>query len=183
MRSLIKDFLPRNQAMRLREVALHSKFVPTKIDLSPKEKDVLSTDYRKSATSTKNLNQSTANFIETRFLELIGQTASRVYFPNVWEIFRYSQGSYFKSHSDAYDEVAGELVITHKRAFSFVICLSDPSEFTGGQFRFTYDNEVVDMGLGDALMFSSDSLDNNHEVTELISGTRLTLVNWAHWKG
>lgn len=65
------------------------------------------------------------------------------------------------------------------RKLSFIMLLSDPPEFDGGEFQFRYDNGCVDTHLtakGQTIIFPSYKM---HRVTPVVRGTRRSLVAWA----
>jgi PKHD-type hydroxylase len=67
----------------------------------------------------------------------------------------------------------------HNRKLSFVIQLSDPSEYDGGELKLhCSDNPItIPKQKGLAVFFPSFVL---HEVTEVTRGNRYTLVGWVH---
>ena len=69
--------------------------------------------------------------------------------------------------------------LPHERKLSFVIQLSDPSEYEGGDLLLHLGHEptYIPKKLGYAVFFPSHTL---HEVTPVTSGVRQTLVGWIH---
>lgn len=67
----------------------------------------------------------------------------------------------------------------HNRKLSFVVQLSDPSEYDGGDLKLHYSDQpiVVPKQRGLVTFFPSFVL---HEVTEVTRGDRYTLVGWVH---
>lgn len=68
------------------------------------------------------------------------------------------------------------------RKLSCVILLSDPEEFTGGEFLLFDEKEPVPLGKGSAVVFPSIY---NHKVAPVTGGTRYSMVAWAegpHWR-
>jgi PKHD-type hydroxylase len=67
----------------------------------------------------------------------------------------------------------------HNRKLSFVVQLSDPSEYDGGDLKIHYSHNPVTIPKqkGLAVFFPSFML---HEVTEVTRGNRHTLVGWVH---
>ena len=80
-----------------------------------------------------------------------------------------------------YDQHIDPLVwcVPHNRKLSFVLQLSDPSEYEGGDLKLYTSKEptVVTKMKGLAVFFPSYIL---HEVTPVTKGTRRTLVGWVH---
>jgi predicted 2-oxoglutarate/Fe(II)-dependent dioxygenase YbiX len=83
-----------------------------------------------------------------------------------------SEGDFYGKHLDLGCEE------TRPRKISFSIQLSDPSEYTGGELKFYYENspEIVDKKRGCLTAFPSYVL---HEVTPVTHGTRYALVGWV----
>ena len=83
-----------------------------------------------------------------------------------------SDGDFYGKHLDlGYEE-------SRPRKISFSIQLSDPSEYSGGELKFYYENspEIADKKKGCLTAFPSYIL---HEVTPVTSGTRYALVGWV----
>lgn len=64
------------------------------------------------------------------------------------------------------------------RKLSFIIQLSDPVEYEGGEFKLYYSDEpyIADKNIGTLLAFPSYAL---HEVVPVTKGTRYSLVGWV----
>lgn len=69
--------------------------------------------------------------------------------------------------------------LPHNRKLSFVMQLSDPDNYEGGELilHTSEDPVVVDKKRGMIVIFPSYTL---HEVTPVTSGERYSLVNWVH---
>jgi PKHD-type hydroxylase len=67
----------------------------------------------------------------------------------------------------------------HNRKLSFVLQLSDPSEYDGGELRLHCSHHPIAIPKQKGLVafFPSYML---HEVTEITKGNRYTLVGWVH---
>ena len=64
------------------------------------------------------------------------------------------------------------------RKLSISLCLSNKSDYEGGEFQIMHDPQLMDtikMGMGDIIVFPSDL---THRVRPLKSGTRISLVGW-----
>lgn len=84
---------------------------------------------------------------------------------------QYKPGGHYVWHPD-WDETNG-------RVASFVIMLSNPNEYLGGEFQYYPNHEsakTVNMNLGDMIVFDSKIV---HRVTPVTAGTRTTLVGWV----
>jgi len=86
-----------------------------------------------------------------------------------WQFGRYDQGSFFAWHRDN-DGV--ELV---RRYYSVVIALG--GDYTGGELETEWQGELRTWTLspGELVLFPSSA---RHQVKEVTSGTRYSLVNW-----
>ncbi len=64
----------------------------------------------------------------------------------------------------------------YDRKLSICIQLSNPDDYTGGEFEFkTLENPTGYKTQGSILVFPSY---NEHQITEITSGTRYSLVGW-----
>ena len=65
------------------------------------------------------------------------------------------------------------------RKLSISLCLSQSSDYTGGEFQILVDANRgmhrLKLGCGDAIIFSSDMI---HRVKKVTSGKRVSLVGW-----
>lgn len=86
------------------------------------------------------------------------------------KIIKYQQGSYFVPHRDRGDG------LKHRQK-SVVIQLSESSDYTGG--NLLVENQRTIRTKGTLIMFDSGKI---HEVTELSSGVRYTLISWLEDK-
>lgn len=85
-----------------------------------------------------------------------------------------SDNSHYNWHIDS---SAKDIYVPRK--LSMALCLSDPSEFEGGELQVKLANdksEVLDMAKGRAWFFPSWTL---HRVTPVTKGIRKSLVIWA----
>lgn len=92
------------------------------------------------------------------------------------QISRYvaEEGGHFAWHSDTLQEPDGFV-----RKLSFVLLLTDPSEFDGGAFELQ-DVGRMDLKKGSVLIFPAPDL---HRVTPVTRGVRMSLVTWAQGPG
>jgi len=69
----------------------------------------------------------------------------------------------------------------HNRKLSFVVQLSDPNEYEGGELQLHYGDTptIIPKEKGLIVFFPSYIL---HEVTQVTKGNRYTLVGWVHGK-
>ena len=89
------------------------------------------------------------------------------------QLIEYNQGTYFKRHLDNF---MGEP--EYQRKLTFIIQLTDPDEYVGGDLIvYTHeDAERMTRKQGSLIVFPSYTM---HEVTELLSGTRYSLIGWV----
>jgi PKHD-type hydroxylase len=82
----------------------------------------------------------------------------------------YNEGCFYESHTD--------FVSAYSRKLSFVLQLSDPSDYEGGDLILKFDTpfHTVQKNKGSIVIFPSYVL---HEVTEVTKGNRITLVAWV----
>lgn len=86
-------------------------------------------------------------------------------------IIKYEPGSYFKKHRDGDSN--------SKRTLTVMIQLSAKSDYEGGEL-VTYTNNIPSMSskkIGNVIIIDSTKL---HEVLEITSGVRYSLVVWLH---
>jgi hypothetical protein len=84
-----------------------------------------------------------------------------------YQFLHYSEGYYFKQHVDNFPGAARVLTCT----------LNLNSDYDGGLFRFLSGEFDVSLGAGDAVVFPSNFM-FPHEVTEITSGDRFSIVTW-----
>lgn len=86
--------------------------------------------------------------------------------------YRENQAGFYAPHLDSGEQLAGY------RKLSFVLQLSDPSEYEGGELLLHIGPEptVMPKDRGKLLFFPSYTL---HEVTPVTRGTRHSLVGWV----
>ena len=84
-----------------------------------------------------------------------------------FELLRYREGGYYKLHTDSFKKVP--------RALSCSFTLND--DFVGGDWSFFCGEKIVHPGKGSAVVFPSNFL-FPHEITEVTSGTRYSVVTW-----
>ena len=101
-----------------------------------------------------------------------------------FERFQYTvydePGHHYDYHPDMVfgEQVTNDLRMPRKLSFSVI--LSDPTDYTGGQFEFMYQNpkktSIVEQPKGRVIAFPSYIL---HRVTPIRSGVRKSIVFWA----
>ena len=86
------------------------------------------------------------------------------------QYLEYSQGDYYKAHSDINNEIGS----TRKISISWVI----DDEYEGGDLKINYGGEevVINKTTEQLIAFTSFM---THEVTPIISGVRKVLVCWV----
>lgn len=84
-------------------------------------------------------------------------------------------------HYDWHEDNASTMKKPMDRKLSFVLQLSDPKDYTGGQFELTPNADPLPPTAykqqGDALLFRSGL---KHRVLPVTVGTRYSLVTWVH---
>ena len=136
------------------------------------------TAYRNSRITWLNANEDHAWIYRT--LEWNVQTVNRDYFeydithiePLQFTEYDESYTGYYKPHLDIGRNMGGS------RKLSFVLQLTDPSNYEGGELKLHYSNEaiVLPKERGKLLFFPSWAL---HEVTPVTQGQRHSLVGWV----
>ena len=86
------------------------------------------------------------------------------------QLLKYGVGEMFKQHVDDHP--------MFPRLITSLAYLND--SYTGGEVYFKYQDVTYAPKLGDILFFPSNFV-YNHEVKEVTSGQRLTLVTWYRW--
>jgi len=96
--------------------------------------------------------------------------------PKTAQILRYETGQRFSRHRDknAMDEFAD-------RYKTIIVQLSDQNDYEGGTTKVYLGDDVIDCDkeIGNTIIFNSEYL---HEATEVIRGTRYSLVLWATYE-
>lgn len=103
------------------------------------------------------------------------------------QVLEYTKGSFYKAHSDDSNmilknsKLVGFTTVAHQRKLTTVLFLSD--DYEGGElvFNYLYDENKNIIKLransGDMIVFLSNPV-FTHEVLEVTSGNRFTLVQW-----
>ena len=84
-----------------------------------------------------------------------------------FELLRYPTGGFYRTHTDSFKKVP--------RALACSFSLND--DFEGGEWSFFCGQKTVRPPKGAAVLFPSNFL-FPHEITEVISGTRYSVVTW-----
>ena len=110
------------------------------------------------------------DFLNKKVMELITNNVSVKGHDIEWnsrgyQFTSYKRGDYYNWHTDASD----------KRYCSVVIQLNE--DYEGGDLELDLDGKKTSLnkGIGNSVIFLSSI---NHRVTEILSGTRYSLVNW-----
>lgn len=84
----------------------------------------------------------------------------------------YFEGAKYGKHTDL------QVFSERPRKLSFIVQLSDPSLYEGGELKIYYSDDpyIADKTLGTLTLFPSYAM---HEVTPIISGQRYSLVGWV----
>ena len=90
------------------------------------------------------------------------------------QLIKYDVGSYFKRHIDIGMYESGA-----QRKITFIIQLSDPNDYTGGDLVLHTNPEatVMPRDKGSVIVFPAFFL---HEVTPLLTGQRYSLTGWCY---
>ena len=89
------------------------------------------------------------------------------------QVIKYNPGTYFKSHLDTYMGTP-----EYQRKLTFILQLTDPDEYVGGDLIvYTHGKgETMTRQQGSLIVFPAYTM---HEVTELLSGTRYSMIGWV----
>lgn len=87
---------------------------------------------------------------------------------NFYAFLKYTQGCYFKQHTDS------KKFGNSNRKVTVIVELSDREDYQGGEFIL--DSKLVEKNKGDAILFNYHDL---HELKEVISGDRISFVGWV----
>jgi len=117
------------------------------------------------------------NWIFKKTFELVGQANQRYYrmelsdYPEPYQIAEYTANGHYDWHLDF---GVGPLSV---RKLSFIVQLSDPAGYEGGEVEFLYARNpyVAPKEQGGMTLFPSFLL---HRVKAVTKGTRLSLVGW-----
>jgi PKHD-type hydroxylase len=90
------------------------------------------------------------------------------------QVIQYNQNQFFKPHLDTYIDPD----IDMQRKLTFIIQLSDPNDYTGGDLLIhtTGQPDTMSKQKGSMIIFPSYTL---HEVKPILSGTRYSLIGWC----
>jgi len=88
---------------------------------------------------------------------------------------RYEKGQTYGEHID--DPVMGPAGQRYRSDISCTVFLNSPKDYEGGELKIKtqYGSQTVKLEAGNAILYPSHSL---HQVTPVISGTRLVAVTW-----
>lgn len=140
------------------------------------DEDEVISDYRKSEISWLDDNQET-RWIYEKIADLCKIANKNMWNFDIWgyqDSFQYTvyygDGGHYDWHVDMGPGISN-------RKISFVLQLSDPGEYDGGDLQMNPGGQImtVPKGLGTLCFFPSFML---HRVTPLNSGVRKSLVNW-----
>lgn len=90
-------------------------------------------------------------------------------------IIVYEPGDYYGWHIDSWGQVGKD---EQERKLSYIIQLSDPKDYTGGQVELKYPNgmDILPKKRGTICVFNSTI---THRVRKIKKGKRLALVGWC----
>lgn len=198
---IIKDFLPQSICEEIRNTIQHNNDA-TDAKIRQKNELLLEETLNKQIRKTKiyELNASHKKIYEKSFYEhqkeienffSVALTTSTPI-----QVLEYTQGSFYKAHSDDSnvllkdDAVVGFVNVAPQRKVTSVLFMTTNSEendlnnsFSGGELVFNYlydenkENITYKPQAGDMILFLSNPI-FTHEVKEVKSGYRLTLVQW-----
>ena len=140
------------------------------------DEDEVISDYRKSEISWLDDNQET-RWVYEKIADLCKIANKNMWNFDIWgyqDSFQYTvyygDGGHYDWHVDMGPGISN-------RKISFVLQLSDPGEYDGGDLQMNPGGQImtVPKGLGTLCFFPSFML---HRVTPLNSGVRKSLVNW-----
>lgn len=147
------------------------------------DNDEINSSVRKSKASLHYLNNNNAWFFD-KLNELIEGINERFFQFDLtgYDFFQYTvydgEGSHYDTHGDMFysDNMADDEFLTRK--LSLTLHLSDPSDYTGGEFESYHsgDAAVVEQTYGRAIFFPSFV---PHRITPLKSGVRKSIVVWV----
>ena len=108
------------------------------------------------------------------YLKNLKENRDIMHLPNIssdegYQLLHYSEGYYFKEHADDSGGLGRSLTCT----------LNLNEGYSGGLFSFLRGEFNLSLGAGDAVMFPSNFM-FPHEVTEITSGERYSIVTWFH---
>jgi PKHD-type hydroxylase len=139
-------------------------------------------DHRRSFVSWININSET-QWIYKRLTSHILMVNDKWYNFDLEKIERLQFTYYNSEEQGCYKAHVDPMIweMPHNRKLSFVMQLSDPSEYEGGELKLHLGNipDTVEKRKGLAVFFPSYLL---HEVTPVTKGERYSLVAWVHGK-
>jgi len=125
------------------------------------------------------------NFIEQglkKTIEYVNDMQWKMDLSHRWESnIQYTKylgkGHFYDWHPDVFPKEHFPNHSAIRRKISIVYCLSDKSDYVGGEFQIKTDDGIYTrkFGYGDFIVFPSEKI---HRVKPLKSGTRITLVGW-----
>jgi len=137
-------------------------------------------DIRRSHVSWITINDYT-KFIYSKISQAVNDTNEKFFNFDLTMLERLQFTEYSSNELGFYEQHVDPLVWCnpHNRKLSFVLQLSDPSEYEGGELKLytAKDPIVIKKTRGLAVFFPSYVL---HEVTPVTEGTRHSLVGWVH---
>jgi len=137
-------------------------------------------EIRRSLVSWVPINNIT-NWIYKRITDIIIENNSTYYNYDLTYLERLQFTYYSSKEQGCYNKHIDPLQwnLPHNRKLSFVMQLSDPSEYEGGELLLhnSMDPITIEKRKGRIILFPSYTL---HEVTPVTQGERYSLVNWVH---
>tara|TARA_B100000401_G_scaffold343113_1_gene241232 strand:- start:5331 stop:6794 length:1464 start_codon:yes stop_codon:yes gene_type:complete len=110
------------------------------------------------------------NIVYSSLYEDIKENFCDIKFREKWKLGKYlgEENAFYNMHRDNSDETA-------YRCTSMIIALSNPDEYTGGEFCFDKLNIEMKLNKGSALVFDSSMY---HHVNTITAGKRMVLVSF-----
>lgn len=170
MIKVIDNFLTKDECQSLLNYSLnHLNLIRSKI--IDDGESVIDT-HRKSSVAFNNYEN--FKFLNKKVLDVVIENVSvngyeLVFNERGYQFTSYNPGEYYNWHTDN----------SNDRYCSVVIQLND--DYEGGDLELVENGKVITFkrGVGNAVVFLSEM---NHRVTEVLSGTRYSLVNWLKLK-
>lgn len=160
---------------RLLKTANKNGFFPAKLGNIENNPDYLDTDIRNCLTSDIPIKQNL--WFESTLTTALRQINSYFKFDlhgiMDLQVIQYDVDSYFKIHNDVYPKDTDM-----QRKITFIMQLSDPDDYTGGELVMHIDSipDVMTKEKGSLIAFPSYIL---HEVTPILSGRRYSCIGWC----
>lgn len=161
-----------------RIIVIGKRLIPKRAQTAGNGEDCL--DSRRSFVSWISANSET-EWIFRRLVDCVTESNKKFWNFDLEKIEKLQFTHYLSQENGAYVPHVDPLIWdnSHNRKLSFVLQLSDPSEYEGGELKLHVGNSpiVVEKRRGLSVFFPSYVL---HEVTPVTKGERYSLVAWIH---